>query len=221
MYRTDWLLMTDMRKNKKIYTEISNLYVNMFSDIFDEYMSGENIGVNKAKEAEFFRRYRKIKRNAFIKKVIVISVSALTVLALFAGCFNPISEFIINIYDKFANLSVSGSSDAELSIEEVVIGYIPLGFSLTDTVFDTDIKFCRYSNSDDGRFFTISIENGRNLIKGVDVESSEYIYNPYSFISQKGDSVILIVCYKNLTVEIFGQISRDEAVRVAAGCTQK
>ena len=55
--------MTDMRKNKKIYTEISNLYVNMFSDIFDEYMSGENIGVNKAKEAEFFRRYRKIKRN--------------------------------------------------------------------------------------------------------------------------------------------------------------
>ena len=52
--------MTDMRKNKKIYTEISNLYVNMFSDIFDEYMSGENIGVNKAKEAEFFRRYRKI-----------------------------------------------------------------------------------------------------------------------------------------------------------------
>lgn len=184
-------------------------------------MSGENIGVNKAKEAEFFRRYRKIKRNAFIKKVIVISVSALTVLALFAGCFNPISEFIINIYDKFANLSVSGSSDAELSIEEVVIGYIPLGFSLTDTVFDTDIKFCRYSNSDDGRFFTISIENGRNLIKGVDVESSEYIYNPYSFISQKGDSVILIVCYKNLTVEIFGQISRDEAVRVAAGCTQK
>ena len=74
----------------------------------------------------------------------------------------------------------------------MVIGYIPLGFSLTDTVFDTDIKFCRYSNSDDGRFFTISIENGRNLIKGVDVESSEYIYNPYSFISQKGDSVILI-----------------------------
>lgn len=74
-----------MRKNKKIYTEISNLYVNMFSDIFDEYMSGENIGVNKAKEAEFFRRYRKIKRNAFIKKVIVISVSAPTVLALFAG----------------------------------------------------------------------------------------------------------------------------------------
>ena len=50
MHRTDWLLMTDMRKNKKIYTEISNLYVNMFSDIFDEYMSGENIGVNKATE---------------------------------------------------------------------------------------------------------------------------------------------------------------------------
>lgn len=59
------------------------------------------------------------------------------------------------------------------------------------------------------------------MINGVDVESSEYMFDPYSFISQKDDSVILIVYYKNVTIEIFGEISCDEAVRVAAGCTEK
>ena len=213
--------MTNMRKNKKIYIETADLYVNMLSGFFDNYMSGENVAANIVKEAEFFRKYRKLKRNAMMKKILVISAAVLTVLSLFAGCFNPISEFIINIYDKFANLSVSGSFDAELLIEEVVVRYIPDGFSLTDTVFDSDIKLCKYSNSDTGKFFTISFENGKNLIKGVDVEGSEYMFDPYSFISQKDDSVILIVYYKNVTIEIFGEISCDEAVRVAAGCTEK
>ena len=194
--------------------ELASIYVDALADLMDVYNSKGGRSLTREKERTFLKNFKKIKRKTILKKKVIPLAAALLLIGVLAGCWKPISGFLIDIYEKFADVFFMANI-GEINVKEVKVSYVPDGFVLVDEIVLEETKMFLYSGEDE-KILTVSVETG-NQSKGVDIENAEYKQNPENFIVQKGDCVILIAYKQNITIEVVGQITKEQAVKILDG----
>lgn len=162
--------------------------------------------------------------------VIKRAVAAILVAAmLFAAAVTANAElrarffrWLIETFPAFSQFSVVGSPEAdELSfdtLKNIKIGYIPDGFVLTD-VFEADPMIVYSYQNADGNTISINADLSTGSPISFDTEGAEIhqivLSDQTAYRWEKGNTCFLIWQKDGFSLNLVGEISYEEAVKIA------
>ena len=168
---------------------------------------------------KLFDKMRGNRYHTFTTKTVKLLVLAAVVSAFFLTAFAiPSSrEFIIENFDVFSTYKITEPNNNSVN-GEIIVGYIPEGFELEETFVDDKGVIHNYVSSSNKQFrinkhassIKFDLDNENNYAEDIVMNNITYIYsldknNKGSIIWNKNDYVY----------EIFGDISKDELLKIA------
>jgi hypothetical protein len=163
-------------------------------------------------------------RTMIARRVAIITITALAVvfggLMLHPDIRAGVSHIVVQQFEKF-NLfhhDENGEVKHYLTVDDVIIGYIPEGFELTNEIVnETRRTYCYVKGEND---FILSIVLSAWTDVGVDNEHDyeiRYINHRELHISydNKTQSGAIVIPDETVTITISGNIAKDELVRIA------
>ena len=185
--------------------------------------------ISKKDLKEFERLQKAQARGISVRTMLVrrVAIIAMTVLAVVFGglMLHPeiragVSHIVVQQFEKF-NLfhhDENGEVKHYLTVDDVIIGYIPEGFELTNEIVnETRRTYCYVKGEND---FILSIVLSAWTDVGVDNEHDyeiRYINHREFHISydNKTQSGAIVIPDETVTITISGNIAKDELVRIA------
>lgn len=181
---------------------------------FDDYTYSKkynkeiNTLINKMRNDKYHRFTKRTTRLLIVAAVIVSL--AVTVIAL------PNSRsFIVK---KFSGYGVMYNNTYDLnSIENMSVGYIPDGFEYTGNGTDRDTNIKTYLNGRQyiniGKYgLSYSINYDSEYIKAYNIKRNNIVYR---VSKNSGNEIMVTWKYKGFTYLINGNISEEEALKIA------
>lgn len=200
-----------------------------FSADFEKRMSILISSFDKKEKSTSFIRST-LKKAAVIIFIIFISTFSLIMLSpqVRADFKNAVTEFY-ETHIKFFFLSGSETSDDFTDYESIIAGYIPYGFTLTEKYDEYEAVGYRYENKEEGLAYDIyaSLNDGLSVHTDNDKSNIEELLiagkNAY-LISGKNEGKpysTLIITGGRITVTIYGQLDREEIIRIGKSLEEK
>ncbi len=154
------------------------------------------------------------------RKKVVILVCIVIVAISLTACWKPISKFVYEIYNKYISIIfVPNNTDDNtkyIKIDDVQLGYVPNNYELqVDWKTEKSIIYGYYNKANNSDLSILIEKLDDGIEKGVDIENADFIADPNSFVANKNGYVVLCIFKENVSVEITGKISTDEAVKIA------
>ncbi len=163
-------------------------------------------------------------RTMIARRVAIITITALAVvfggLMLHPDIRAGVSHIVVQQFEKF-NLfhhDENGEVKHYLTVDDVIIGYIPEGFELTNEIVnETRRTYCYVKGEND---FILSIVLSAWTDVGVDNEHDyeiRYINHREAHISYDNNtqSGAIVIPDETVTIIISGNIAKEELVRIA------
>lgn len=185
--------------------------------------------ISKKDLKEFERLQKAQTRGISVRTMLArrVAIIAITVLAVVFGglMLHPdiragVSHIVVQQFEKFNLFSHDESGEAKhfLTVDDVIIGYIPEGFELTNEIVnETRRTYCYVKGEND---FILSIVLSAWTEVGVDNEHDyeiRYINHRELHISydNKTQSGAIVIPDETVTITISGNIAKEELVRIA------
>ena len=185
--------------------------------------------ISKKDLKEFGRLQKAQARGISVRTLLVrrVAIIAMTVFAVVFGglMLHPeiragVSHIVVQQFEKFNLFSHDENGEAKhfLTVDDVIIGYIPEGFELTNEIVnETRRTYCYVKGEND---FILSIVLSAWTDVGVDNEHDyeiRYINHRELHISydNKTQSGAIVIPDETVTITISGNIAKDELVRIA------
>ncbi|MCR5321945.1 MAG: DUF4367 domain-containing protein [Lachnospiraceae bacterium] len=192
--------------------------------------------------SRFLRHIRRMIRNEkrtpgerrFIR---FVQRAAVAVLILFAGLFAMTisveafrEQFISFITGRSSRAtdftySIGNTEYYDADLAKTVFGYIPEGFEKVEVYSGRHFRYIEYED-ENANSFTIDlvvVTAGTIGAISIDTEKANVTYikigGEEAVLSEKGNDSMLVWTNKNILASISGQISGDEAVRIAENMT--
>jgi len=192
----------------------------------------QNYPISKKDRKEFERLQKAQARGISVRTMLArrVAIIAITVLAVVFGglMLHPdiragVSHIVVQQFEKFNLFSHDEKGEAKhfLTVDDVIIGYIPEGFELAAKEEGASMRHLYYCNPEDSScYIAIDIGLSKDTDFGVDNEHEyEIIYSNYREIhisynatEQSGGAIIP---GETVTVGIFATIEKDELIKVA------
>ncbi len=143
-----------------------------------------------------------------------------------ADFYNAVT-FIYEEYIKFGFRKGELSSADFTDIENVELTYIPEGFALKETSGLYEAKEYAYSDTESTFYVNVALNDGLSVITDKDKENIEKISvsgrDSYLICGENNGKPYstLIITGNKITVTVYGQINREEIIRVGEGLKEK
>ena len=166
----------------------------------------------------------------FSRKVAVVLIAVVIGLIVTTISVEAYREQFIRLVTKVTHRStdydfvITTEQYFYADLGKTIFGYIPDGFIQTEDTYSSDaFRRVRYEN-DYSQFFKISfsaISEGSSSKISVDTENSEFlefsINGETAVINYKNGNCTLIWSQRNVLCHLFGNIDKNEALKIAEG----
>ena len=217
-------------KNREISSLPDDSEINhSFSTDFEEKMNKLILSIDKNKlNVSVFR-------NTFVKAAVITLALCISVFSLVmtspqarAAFTNAVTEFYEN-HIKFHFISGDVTSDDFIRYENVYAEYTPQGFILKEQYNEYEAVGCKYENAKENRTYDIYISLNDGLAVHTDdnpnnVEKISVAGKEAYLISDENEGIpysTLIITGNKITVTVYGQLDKEEIIKVGESLKEK
>ena len=176
----------------------------------EKYLKNINKLLDKMRDDRYHRYTSKTAR-VILVAAIVMAISTVTVFAT-----TDIGSYILNELQDHAIFQSLFESDEKFD-NTIKLDYTLDGFNKTNEYYGEAYSFIEFRNSNGSAFTIAKSVNGAEV--GLDNEdTNNYIIQLYEreyIVYEEPDSVRIVWCNLNFTYKISGNISIDEALKIA------
>ncbi len=174
----------------------------------------------------------------YLKRVAVIALAVISVafgvLMTNEGVRAAIVKSFITWYDKYVEFDFSHYEEPEkeeetdpiTAVESLVIGYVPEGYVLSNSVEETGYREYSYM-TDTGEYLLICLETSKGSSIGLDNENSDLekfsLNGKDMYLAYNDTDGIGAIVFGNrmYMVSVSGLVAKDELIKVAENITSK
>lgn len=174
----------------------------------------------------------------YLKRIAVIALAVISVtfgvLMTNEGVRAAIVKSFITWYDKYVEFDFSRYEEPEkeeeeetdpiTAVESLVIGYVPDGYVLSDSVEETGYREYSYM-TDTGEYLFICLETSKGSSIGLDHENSDLeklsLNGKDMYLSYNDTEGVGTIAFGNKMYAVFvsGLIAKDELIKIAENIT--
>ncbi len=200
----------------------NNEIEHIFSSDFENKMNMLILSIDRKEKSDLFI-FSAIKRVAVI--ILILCISVFSFMMINPQARADLKNAVIEFYEthlKFYFITANEEADDFTSIAHISAGYIPQGFELKEKYEEFEAVGYNYENETENLSFDIYISHNNGLAIHTDNDKNNIEYIMISnreayLISGKNEGKpysTLIITGSKITITIFGQLKRQEIIKI-------